>query len=70
MGISLHRVLMGNLEGGCFTGNFERYAQKALVVSIRAPMGNLEGGGGFFAEVFERQVEEGSGNGAFVSTGL
>jgi hypothetical protein len=37
-------------------------------LSVGAPIGNLEGGS--FTGDFERQVEEGSGNGASVSVGL
>jgi hypothetical protein len=73
MGIALHRAPMGNLEGGSFTGNFERYVSKTLVMSSflhRGPDGEPGGGGRFFAGVSERQVGEGSGNGVSVSVGL
>jgi hypothetical protein len=47
MGISLRRGPMGNVEGGSFFGNFERYAYEALVTSISLRWGaDGEPGGG------------------------
>jgi hypothetical protein len=59
------------VEGGTFTGDFERYVKKALVARIFLHGGHVGGTwrGNFFTGDFERQVKEGSGDGASLSVG-
>ena len=64
----------GNLEGGSFTGAPWVCVKKDsgeghLSLSIGAPLGEQEGGGGSYTEDFERRMKEGSRNGASLSEG-
>jgi hypothetical protein len=63
-------ALRGEPGGGSFTGDSERYVKEGPgdgLLSIGAPLGDLEGG--FFTGDFERQIKEGFGNGASLSVG-
>jgi len=67
------------MEGGFFTGDFERKLKFCIYQGMckrrlwkwaslhRGPLGNVEGGS--FTRDFERQMKEGSGNGVSMSMG-